>query len=160
MNSGIGVILIGDSRGVAKQSERVSPAELIGTFSSVTTTLITAVEKCGGTVYQYVGGSFIAYWLPEKMPAAARDAISAAADTIAACGETVAVSVAIADFAIAEVGAGSAQRSTLVGPAYQRAEATIRVSASGRVAVDSETLRILPSDISDRFVVKEGYAEL
>jgi class 3 adenylate cyclase len=95
MNSGIGAILIGDSRGVAKLSERISPAELIEALNRVTTALMAVVERNSGTVHQYVGGSLIAYWPPEKMPAAARDPIAAAADAIVACGETVAVSVAV-----------------------------------------------------------------
>lgn len=160
MISGIGAILMGDSRGLAEFSEHVGPVELIERLNRVTTTLIAAVEKNGGIVHLHVGGCFIAFWPPSMMPAAARDAIAAAAEVVAACEESVAVSVAVADLAFSEVGAGAARRPLLIGAAYQRAEATMRVASAGRVAVDSETLRSLPADIGIRFVAKDGYAEL
>ncbi len=156
----IGVVLMADSRSIADLGERVSPVELIERLSRVTGTMIAAVEQNGGIVHQYVGGSLVAYWPPEKMPAAVGAAIGAAAEIVAACGATASVSVSVADLAISDVGAGAARRSVLVGAAHHRAEATIRVSSAGTVAVDSETLRSLPVDIGDRFVAKEGYAEL
>ena len=159
MISGIGAILMADSRATAKLGERVSPLELIESVNRVTTVLISAVEKNGGIVHLHVGGSLIAFWPPSMMPAAARTAISAAAEAVAACGESIAVSVAVADLAFSEV-AGAARRPILVGAAYQRAEATIRAATAGRVAVDSDTLRSLPADISSRFVANDGHAEL
>jgi class 3 adenylate cyclase len=159
MISGICTVLMADSRGIAEFSERVSPVELVERLSRATTAMVTAVEKNGGIVHQYVGGSLIAYWPPEKMPAAARDAIGAAVEIVVAFGVSVAVGISVADLAVSVVGAGSAGRSMLVGPAYQRAEETIRTSSGGRVAVDMETLRALPADIRVRFVPANGHAE-
>jgi class 3 adenylate cyclase len=156
----IGVVLMADSRNIADLSERFSPVELIERLNRVTTTMIAAVERNGGIVHQYVGGSLVAYWPPEKMPAAVGAAIGTADEVVAACGDSVAVSVSVADLAISGVGSGPARRPVLLGAAHHRAEATIRVSSAGTVAVDSETLRSLPADISDRFVPKDGYAEL
>lgn len=153
MISGISALLLADSR--PNLSARISPVELVEGLKRVTATLVDAVEKHGGIVHLHVGGSLVAYWPPEKMPSAARDAVAAATAAIAACGDSLAVSVAVADFAIADVGRDSAKRPLLVGPAYQRAEASLRLAGAGRVAVDAHTLEALPADISVRFV-KDG----
>src|SRR5215510_9999196 len=110
MISGVGANLIADSRVTAKLSDRTSPLELIQRLRRITTILIEAVEKNGGIVHLHIGGSLIAYWAPERMAAAMRDSIAAAKCAVAACGESVAVSVAIADFTIADVGPQSAKR--------------------------------------------------
>jgi class 3 adenylate cyclase len=158
--SGTGVVLMADSRAIAKLSERVSSAELVDSLNRVTTALIGAIEKKEGIVYMHIGGSLIAYWPPSMMPVAARSAIGAASDAVAACGASVAVGVAIAEFALANVGPATGKRPLLVGAAYQRAEAALRVSRAGIVTVDSQTLGVLPADIQARFVRNDGYAEL
>ncbi len=158
--SGTGAILMADSRDIAKLSERLSPTALVESLNRVTAALISAVEKKGGIVHVHVGGSLIAYWPPSTMPAAAESAIGAALGAVAACGASIAVSVAIAEFALADVGPATAKRPLLVGAAYQRAEAALRVSRDGVVAVDFQTLDVLPADIQARFVRKEDHAEL
>lgn len=158
--SGVGAVLMADSRDVAELLERVSPVELVDSVNRVTTALISAVENHEGVVYQHIGGSLIAYWPPVMMPAAARSAISAASEAVAACGASIAVSVAIAEFAVADVGPATAKRPLLVGSAYQRAEAALRVSPAGIVTVDSQTLEVLPADVRARFVRKDDHAEL
>ena len=158
--SGTGAVLMADSRDIAKLSERVSPDVLVESLNRVTTGLISAVEKKEGIVYVHIGGSLIAYWPPSMMPAGASSAIEAASDIVAACGASVAVSVAVAEFALAEVGPETAKRPLLVGTAYQRAEAALRVSSAGVVTVDPQTLDVLPPDVQARFVTKAGHAEL
>jgi hypothetical protein len=158
--SGIGPVLMADSRDIAKVSERVSPAELVEHLNRVTRELICAVETNEGIVHLHIGGSLIAYWPPSGMPAAARNAIVAASDAVSVCGASIAVSVAIAEFALAEVGPASGKRPLLVGAAYQRAEAALRLSPGGVVTVDSRTLDVLPADIQARFSRKDGHAEL
>jgi class 3 adenylate cyclase len=158
--SGECAILMADSRGIAKLSERVSPEELVDRLNRDTTALIAAVEKHGGVVHLYVGGSVIAYWPPSKMRDGARRAIAAASGAIESCGDAIAVSVAIAELALSDVGPACAKRPLLVGPAYQRAEATLRSSSSGVVAVDAKTHEALPADIKARFVAKHDYWEL
>lgn len=158
--SGTGAVLMADSRDIAKLSERVSPFELVDSLNRVTAALISAVEMKEGIVHLHCGGSLIAYWPPSKMPAAARSAIGAASDAVAACGASIAVGVAIAEFALADVGPATGNRSMLVGAAYKRAEAALRVSPDGAVTVDSQTLDVLPADIQARFVRKDDHAEL
>ena len=158
--SGTCAILMADSRSIAKLNERVSPVELLDRLNRDTTALIAAVEKHEGVVHLYVGGSLIAYWPPSKMREGARRAIAAASDAVKNCGDAIAVSVAIAELALSEVGPATAKRPLLVGPAFQRAEATLRKLSSGVVAVDAETLEALPADIKARFVVKDGHLEL
>ena len=153
MISGISALLLADSR--PNLSASVSPIESVESLKRVTAALIDAVEKHGGIVHLHIGGCLVAYWPPENMPAAARDAIAAAAAAIAACGDSLVASVAVADFTIADVGPDSVKRPLLAGPAYKRAEASLRLATAGRVAVDAQTLDTLPADVSARFV-KEG----
>ena len=46
--------------------------------------------------------------------------MGAASDAVAACGASIAVSLAIAEFALADVRAATAKKMLLVGAAYQR----------------------------------------
>ena len=158
--SGTGVVLMADSRDIANFLEHASPTEIIDRLNRLTTRLISAVEKKEGIVYVHIGGCLIAYWPPSMMPAAARNAIDAASDGVAACGASITISVAIAEVALADVGPATAKRPLLVGAAYQRAEAALRISQAGVVTVDSQTLEVLPADLQARFVRKADYAEL
>jgi class 3 adenylate cyclase len=154
--SGTGVVLMADSRGVAGLSDRVSPEGLIEHLNRTTLTLIAAVEKHGGIVHQYIGGSLVAYWPPSKMPEASASAMAAGLDVIAECGTEIVVSVAVAGLAFSS----AAGRPILVGAAYSRAEATLRHASVGSVAVDAHTLEVLPATLRERAATKESHAEL
>jgi class 3 adenylate cyclase len=154
--SGTGVVFMADSRSVAQLSERISPEEIIERLNRTTTALITAVEAHGGVVHQYIGGSLVAYWPPSKMPEAIGSAMAAGLDSVAECGAGIAVSVSVAGIAFSSV----APRPVLVGAAYSRAEATLRLASAGTIAVDAHTFDVLPSDLRSRVAIKKSHSEL
>ena len=154
--SGIGVVFMADTRGVTRLSESISPEEIVDHLNRSASTLIAAVEQRGGVVHQHVGGSVVAYWPPSEMPEAIGRAVAAGLDVIRKREVEVIASVAVAGLALSS----AAGRSLLIGPAYSRAEASLRLASVGCVAMDSDTLEALPAGLKDRITRKDSHAEL
>jgi class 3 adenylate cyclase len=142
-------------------SERLSPVQAVQLISDCTDRQLRIIERHGGKVEQFVGGSVVAYWLPDVPHSLASHATAAAREIVGALPINLPVECrlkvgfSVAECARAVLGPTSSFRIQVVGRARSRAETAFRsLSFQHGIAVNPETFALLSA--SDRALFQPG----